>query len=85
MTAAPGGLRLVRVMVVAVAPRPGLWRVALRQWRRSIPDRWWRHRPWLPLPRREYVELRLVTHSPNGNAPTTGDVVDYLTWCRGWH
>jgi hypothetical protein len=39
----------------------------------------------LPLPPRDYVAFRLVTqYGSNGDAPTRGDVVDYLTWCKGW-
>lgn len=77
--------RLAAVAAAAVAPRPGLWRVAVRQWRRTVPDGWWRRRPFLPLPPKEYVEFRLLTqYGANEDGPTRGDVVDYLAWCKGW-
>jgi hypothetical protein len=67
----------------AVAGHPTLWPVALRQWRRTVPRRWWRRRPFLPVPTRAYVEFRLVTHyGANGHSPSPPDVLNYLAWCR---
>jgi hypothetical protein len=67
----------------AVAARPTLWPVALRQWRRTVPTGWWRHRPFLPVPTKAYVELRLLTqYGVNGHPPSPTDVLNYLAWCR---
>ncbi|MEY4340033.1 MAG: hypothetical protein RLZ14_1883 [Actinomycetota bacterium] len=71
----------VRV-ALAVLRRPSLWLVALRQWRRTTPSGWWRRRPFLPLPSREYMAFRLVTQYGSENAAIEpADVVNYLTWC----
>jgi hypothetical protein len=70
-------------VVRAVATHPRLWRVALRQWRRTVPSRWWRHRPFLPVPSRAYLEFRLVTqYGSNTHPPSPADVLNYLAWCR---
>ena len=67
----------------AVAARPSLWGTALRQWKRTTPRRWWRSSPFLPLPRRDYVEFRLVTqYGDQGHAPVPEDVLNYLMWCK---
>jgi hypothetical protein len=73
------GLAVVR----AVATHPRLWPVAIRQWRRTVPTRWWRRRPFLPVPTRAYVEFRLLTqYGTNGHSPSPADVLNYLAWCR---
>ena len=72
----------VRV-VVAVLRRPSLWWVALQQWRRTTPNGWWRRRPYLPVPNRDYLRFRLVTQYGREDAPiAAGDVLDYLLWCK---
>jgi hypothetical protein len=72
----------VRV-ALAVLRRPSLWPVALRQWRLTTPRQWWRRRPFLPLPSRDYVGFRLVTQYGREDAPiSAGDVLDYLAWCK---
>ncbi|TVR25313.1 MAG: hypothetical protein EA389_09085 [Ilumatobacter sp.] len=70
---------------VAVAARPTLWRTAARQYRRTVPARWWAQRPYLPLPDRHYVEFRLLTqYGRIDRAPEPSDVVNYLLWCAQW-
>jgi hypothetical protein len=70
-------------VVRAVAVHPTLWPVALRQWRRTVPSGWWRHRPFLPVPAPAYVEFRLLTqYGSNTRAPSPADVLNYLVWCR---
>ncbi len=76
----PAGLGHVAVGVVR---RPRLWGTALRQWRRTTPRGWWRRRPFLPVPRGDYLHFRLVTQYGDPNhriAPE--DVLNYLAWCR---
>lgn len=69
----------------AVAVRPRLWRTALRQARRLAAPGWWRRAPFLPLPTREYLELRMVTQYGSAqHRPDPRDVVHYLAWCRQW-
>jgi hypothetical protein len=69
---------------LAVARHPRLWPVAVRQWRRTTPDGWWRRRPYLPVPTREYLEFRLLTqYGDSRSRASSADVVNYLTWCRG--
>jgi hypothetical protein len=70
-------------IALAVLRRPRLWPVAVRQWRRTTPPGWWRRRPHLPVPPREYVEFRLLTHYGDSKARVEpADVVNYLAWCR---
>ena len=78
-------------VVTAVAARPALWPVAVRQALRLAPDAWWRRAPHLPVPTRDYLRLRHVTqyggHLAPGSrvpAPAAHDVVSYLRWCRDW-
>lgn len=82
----PGLLRAA----FAVAGRPSLWPTAFRQYRRVVPARWWRARPFLPLPDASYVRFRLLTQyganlpGENSRAPEVVDVMNYLAWCRQW-
>ena len=69
----------------AVVGRPSLWPIALRQWGRLVPPGWWRRRPFLPVPAREYVAFRMLTQHGDSRAGVTGpDVVNYLRWCQDW-
>lgn len=76
-------LRSLLRIALAVLRRPGLWLTALRQWRRTTPAGWWKRRPFLPVPSREYLQFRMVTQygDPNHRA-TSADVLNYLAWCR---
>lgn len=69
--------------VLAVLVRPALWPTAVRQALLLAPARWWRRRPYLPLPDRAYLAFRLETmYGAGAPAPAPGDVVAYLRWCR---
>jgi hypothetical protein len=77
-----GGIRLWFSVAAAVLVRPRLWSTALRQWFRSVPRRWWRLPPHLPVPPRAYVAFRMQTaYGPDGHARAS-DIVEYLEWCR---
>jgi hypothetical protein len=66
-----------------VARHPSLWPTALRQARRTAPQQWWRHRPFLPLPSGDYLRFRLVTqYGAADHRPVPADVLNYLVWCR---
>jgi hypothetical protein len=65
-----------------VLRRPRLWPTAARQFRRMTPRRWWRQRPFLPLPDAEYVRFRMETAYGRHGSPHVSDVVTYLEWCR---
>lgn len=72
-------------MLPAIAARPGLWPTAWRQYRRTCPPRWWRRRPFLPVPDRRYLAFRMLTqYGAPGRAPEPSDVLNYLAWCRRW-
>ena len=74
--------RAAVAVVGAVARRPRLWPVALRQWRRTTPSGWWRRRPFLPVPSRAYLDFRMVTQYGDAmHAMTPDDVLNYLAWC----
>lgn len=62
----------------AVAARPRLWPAALRQARAMVPPGWWRRRPFLPVPDRDWVRFRMTT--AYGDAGAGVDVEDLLTW-----
>jgi hypothetical protein len=64
--------------VVAVAARPRMWRAALHQGRALVPPRWWRRRPFLPVPDRDWLRFRMTTAYGDPGAPV--DVDDLLTW-----
>jgi hypothetical protein len=67
----------------AVARHPSLWWVGLRQWHRTTPSGWWKHRPFLPVPGGEYLHFRLVTQYGSADAPVApDDVLNYLAWCK---
>ncbi len=71
-------------MVAALVRRPDLYRVAVRQGGRLVPNRWWTHRPFLPVPPREYLRFRVMTAAGGDGSgpPAAADVVSYLEWCR---
>jgi len=69
-------------IVRVVARHPALWATAARQARRSVPRRWWRRPPFLPIPDAAYVEFRMETAFGSGGRPEAADVVRWLTWCR---
>ena len=73
------------VIVLAVVRRPGLWGTAVRQGIRMAPSGWWRRRPFLPLPSADYLHFRTLTqYGQTDRPPTSGDVLDYLAWCKEW-
>lgn len=67
-----------RRAVAAVLARPRLWPAALRQARAHVPPRWWRRRPHLPLPDRDWLRFRMTT--AYGDPAAAVDVDDLLTW-----
>ncbi len=76
-------IRMFAVGVRAVAPRPALWLTAIRQVVRFTPDRWWRRRPFLPLPDPELLGFRSVTqYGDAAHVPEVADVVAWLRWCK---
>lgn len=67
-----------RAAVAAVAARPRLWPAALRQSRALVPDGWWRRRPFLPVPDRDWLRFRMTTAYGDPSSPV--DVADLLVW-----
>lgn len=70
-----------------VLRRPDLWLTALGVGRRFAPRRWWRRRPFLPVPSASYLRFRLQTQYGDediSKASIGADVIDYLEWCRSW-
>jgi hypothetical protein len=68
---------------LAVAVRPALWGVAVRQGLRLAVPGWWRR--WPPVPRADpaYLRFRFQTAFGDGEGgPAPADVVAYLKWCR---
>ena len=62
--------------------RPGLWPTAVRQLRTTVPRRWWRRPPFLPIPDEGYLRFRFETAYGSAAEPRPGDIVHYLEWCR---
>ena len=70
-------------MAVAVAVRPALWGVALRQAHRLAGRGWWRRPPFLPVPARAYAAFRATTqYGDPTTAPSVDDVIVWLQWAR---
>lgn len=75
--------RAVLATAQVVLVHPGLWWEAVRQLRRLVPSRWWRHPPFLPVPDRAWLGFRMLTQYGDPRAvPAPDDVVDFLRWCR---
>ncbi len=73
-------------VVAAVARHPSLWPTAIGQVRRLAPARWWRRRPFLPVPSGDYLAFRMVTqYGRTDVSPDPDDVLNYLAWCREWN
>lgn len=76
-------VRTAARVIAAVAAHPSLWWVALRTWWRTTPGDWYRTRPFLPVPDRDYLTFRLVTQYGRNDAPVEPeDVLNYLAWCQ---
>ena len=67
-----------RAAAVALARRPRLWPAAIRQARALVPEGWWQHRPFLPVPDRAWLRFRMTT--AYGDAGAALDVEDLLAW-----
>jgi len=68
---------------VAVAFRPRLWGVAVRQCLRLAAPGWWRRWPPFPAPDPSYLRFRMQTaFGDRAGGPAPADVVAYLEWCR---
>lgn len=77
-------------VVFPVVVRPWLWWTALVQLKRMAPKRWWAQAPFLPVPKSDYLEFRLVTQYGGNDtearsAVNAADVVNYLQWCKQWN
>ena len=69
--------------VAAVAARPGLWPVAVRQSVALARPGWWRRWPPVPVPDPAYLRFRLQTaYGDPSRPPSPADVVAYLEWAR---
>lgn len=82
---------LIRPAIIgAVLVKPSLWLTAVRQVALLAPRGWWKRAPFLPVPRTDYLEFRLVTqYGGNHGEPRDEirpvDVVNYLQWCKEEH
>jgi hypothetical protein len=77
--------RDVVTVVSAVAAHPSIWWSALTAVARLSRRRWWRRRPFLPVPGEAYWVFRLVTAfggTGEDAVVRADDVVAYLRWCR---
>jgi hypothetical protein len=69
--------------VAVVVVHPSLWFTAIRQYRASLPRRWWARRPFLPLPPADYIRFRLQTqYGSTKHRIEAVDVLNYLSWCK---
>lgn len=68
----------VGAAAAALAARPRLWPAVWRQARALVPVRWWRRRPFLPVPDRDWLRFRMTTAYGDPDAPI--DVDDLLVW-----
>ena len=79
-----GGVNDFLSVVAGVARRPALWSTATRQARRLAPNRWWRRRPFVPVPDRAWLRFRAETqYGEHGTGRLDpADVVVWLAWAR---
>jgi hypothetical protein len=77
-----GGPRFWTGAALALVRHPSLWPTAVAQTGRLARPRWWRHLPFLPVPRRDYLRHRLETQYGRDHEPEPHDVITYLEWCR---
>jgi hypothetical protein len=76
-------MREVLAAARVVAVRPGLWSTALLQFWRLVPDRWWRRRPFLPLPDPAMLAYRATTqYGDPDHRPEPDDILAWLRWCK---
>jgi hypothetical protein len=69
--------------VLAVAAHPSLWGIAIVEVFRLARPGWWRRKPFLPVPDRDYLGFRLETqYGDPGHPVAPADIVAYLRWCR---
>jgi hypothetical protein len=69
--------------IAAVARRPRLWPTGVRAYVAHVPDRWWARRPFLPVPDRAWMRVRLQTaYGDPEHAPDPDDVVTWVEWSR---
>jgi hypothetical protein len=72
---------IARRAVVAVMRRPRLWGTAAAAVVAFAPQRWWRQRPFLPLPDGEIMRWRIATTYGSDDADVDpADIVAYLEW-----
>lgn len=74
----------ISTVAIALALRPWLWPIAIRQALRISPARWWLKVPPLPAPDSGYMRMRsIIAYGGDGRKiPDAGDIVRYLEWCR---
>jgi hypothetical protein len=69
----------------AVLVRPWLWPTAVSQIVALAPRGWWRRRPFMPVPDREYLRFRMQTqYGDPDHEPEVEDLLTYLKWCRSY-
>lgn len=69
--------------VGVVVREPRLWGTALVEFRRMIPDGWWRRRPFLPVPDPAMLAFRATTqYGDPTHALEPEDLVAWLSWCK---
>ena len=74
--------KFIFTFVAAVVRHPNLWPTAIRQLVRTVPSRWWRRPPFLPLPDAAYLKYRVHTAYGAAGRPVHNEIVSYLRWCR---
>ncbi|MDH3607033.1 MAG: hypothetical protein OER12_08550 [Acidimicrobiia bacterium] len=65
----------------AIIRRPTLWGEAIRAFFAMTPAKWWRMSPFLPVPRRSYLNWRLQTAYGSAEVrPQPVDIIRFLEW-----
>lgn len=79
-------------VAAGVARRPDLWATASRAARSHVPNHWWRAKPWLPVPDRQWIKFRMVTAYGSTSSGGVGvdalqadEVIEWLEWLRSWN
>ncbi|MGI9647415.1 MAG: hypothetical protein ACR2OI_02740 [Acidimicrobiia bacterium] len=65
----------------AIIRRPTLWAEAMRALIAFTPASWWKRAPFLPVPRRSYLQWRVqMAYGSTEAAPAPADVLSFLEW-----
>ena len=77
---------ITRELMLTVAKRPDLWAESVRTLFAVAPRRWWRRKPFVPLPDPAYANWRMATaHGDPDTKLSSQELVLFLEWRKRQH